>query len=156
MRIFLLRHGEAGYNAVSDRLRPLTEKGKRELDEMLLAFTHAQQVSQVYHSPYLRTCQTAERLNAVQPDLNFTASDLLVPESSPQSVVDWLAKLSVESDIDRIMLVTHQPLIGYLSCLLTEGNVNSPEPLLPGYLAELEMDVPAAGLARLIKVWHAN
>ncbi len=156
MRIFLLRHGEAGYNATSDHLRPLTEKGKRDLDEMLGVFSHCHRVSQVFHSPYLRTCQTAERLSAFQQNMQFTANDLLVPESSPQRVIDWLAELAIEVDIDKVLLVTHQPLIGYLSCLLVEGNANSPEPLLPGELVELEMDIPAIGLARLVKIWRAD
>lgn len=156
MRIYLLRHGEAGYNAPSDMLRPLTEKGKHDLDTMLRAFSAEHQVSRIYHSPYLRTCQTAERLSAVQGGLEQSPEDLLVPESSPQNVVDWLGEIAVGAGADGVALVTHQPLIGYLTCLLTEGHTRRPEPLLPGQLAELETDFPAAGLARLIKIWRAD
>ncbi len=155
MKVFLLRHGEAGFNAPSDWLRPLTEKGERDLDTMLEAFSAEHSVSRIYHSPYLRTCQTAERLSAMQGGLDQSSADLLVPESSPQSVTDWLGELAASGDVDRIALVTHQPLIGYLTCLLVHGHIRQPEPLLPGHLAELDMDFPAAGLARLIQIWRA-
>ncbi|WP_271273934.1 SixA phosphatase family protein [Aliamphritea hakodatensis] len=156
MHIYLLRHGEAGYNAPSDRLRPLTEKGKQDLDTMLRVFSAEHKVSRIYHSPYLRTCQTAERFSVIQGRPELVSADLLVPEALPQQVVDWLGELAGSAGTENIALVTHQPLIGYLTCLLTEGHTRRPEPLLPGQLAELDADFPAAGLARLIKVWRAG
>jgi len=145
MRLLLLRHGEAGFDATTDELRSLTANGRLQLRQMLLQYSlELAGVQRILHSPYLRTCQTAELVRDVRP-VNSESLNLLTPESSPQEVVDWL---SVQSD-DSLLLVTHQPLIGLLVSLLCEGNLTRPEPMLPGALAIIELEFPAAGLGQL-------
>lgn len=145
MRLFLLRHGEAGFDAATDELRSLTANGRVQLRQMLMKYSlELAGVQRILHSPYLRTCQTAELVRQVRP-VNSESLDLLMPESSPQEVVDWLG----EQTDDSLLLVTHQPLIGLLVSLLCEGHLSRPEPMLPGVLAIIELEFPAAGLGQL-------
>lgn len=145
MRLLLLRHGEAGYDALSDAQRHLTEQGRLRVQQMLKQHSESLAgLERVVHSPYLRTCQTAQLVQDQQAVMCESLS-LLTPESSPQLLVDWLA-LQADS---TLMLVTHQPLIGQLVSLLCEGNLLRPEPMLPGALAIIELAFPAAGLGQL-------
>lgn len=147
MRLLLLRHGEAGYDAPSDELRPLTANGRLRLEAMLQSASgKLQTVGRIIHSPYLRTTQTAELVQSVCP-LSLEISDRLTPEASPAQLLDWLQAQDGEQDL---LLVTHQPLIGNLVSLLCEGDLSRPEPMLPGALAIIECDLPAAGLGRLL------
>lgn len=148
MRLILLRHGEAGFDAAKDELRSLTDNGRFQLRRLLQQ--HSQElagVQRIVHSPYVRTCQTAGLVREVQ-SIDSESLNLLVPESSPQRVVDWLSE---QSD-DSLLLVTHQPLIGLLVSLLCEGDLTRPEPMLPGAMAIIELAFPAAGLGQLQKL----
>lgn len=145
MRLLLLRHGEAGYDAPSDEQRHLTEHGRLRVQQMLKQQSETLVgLERIIHSPYLRTCQTAQLVQDLQPAMCESLA-LLTPESSPQQLVDWLAQ---QTD-STLMLVTHQPLIGQLVSLLCEGNLLRPEPMLPGALAVIELTFPAAGLGQL-------
>ena len=149
MRLLLLRHGEAGYDAPNDQQRPLTANGRTRLQSMLQSQTEViQTVGRMFHSPYRRTIQTAELVQAVH-SLTLEAVDELVPEGSPHGVLNWLQTLGTDQDI---LLVTHQPLVGNLVSLLCEGDLSRPEPMLPGALAVIECEIPAAGLGQLIQI----
>lgn len=145
MRLLLLRHGEAGFSAPTDEQRSLTESGRFRLRQMLAEHQHLLEgVERIVHSPCLRTCQTAELVLKVHPAV-ISSLMLLVPESSPKDVVEWLSEQSDKT----LMLVTHQPLIGNLISLLCEGDLSNPEPMLPGNLAVIELEFPAVGLGLL-------
>lgn len=145
MRLLLLRHGEAGFNALSDEQRSLTDNGRFRLRQMLLQHQGLLEgIESIFHSPYLRTCQTTELVCEVKA-VETSPSKLLTPESSPQLVIDWLSEQAVEN----LLLVTHQPLIGNLVSLLCEGDLSRPEPMMPGCLAIIELECPAAGLGEL-------
>ncbi|SEQ37726.1 phosphohistidine phosphatase, SixA [Amphritea atlantica] len=148
MRLLLLRHGEAGFDAPRDELRYLTERGRLQLRQLLTQQADEfAGVQRIVHSPYLRTCQTAELVREVV-SVNAEPLDLLTPESAPQQVVDWLS----EQRDDSLLLVTHQPLVGLLVSLLCEADLSHPEPMLPGALAIIELEFPAAGLGQLQKL----
>ena len=148
MKLILLRHGEAGFDAPSDEKRRLTAQGIGRLQKMLhSAADELSEVKRVVHSPYLRTLQTATLVNDVVAVGSLEPLGLLVPESRPQDVIDWLARQKA----DVLLLVTHQPLIGMLVSLLCEGDLSRPEPMLPGAMAVIDLEFPAAGLGRLQK-----
>lgn len=150
MRLLLLRHGEAGFDAPNDLLRPLTANGRHRLTAMFDAQVDLlRTVERIIHSPYLRTTQTAELACAVC-GCGMEASEQLVPEASPGQVIDWLQGICAnQSDTDTLLLVTHQPLVGNLVSLLCEGDQSRPEPMLPGAMAVIDLDLPAAGLGVL-------
>ncbi|WP_432473877.1 phosphohistidine phosphatase SixA [Amphritea sp. HPY] len=147
MRLLLLRHGEAGFDAPSDYERHLTRGGVLRLQAMLnTAAGELSCVTRIVHSPYLRTVQTADLVQQQKPAL-LHSLEILTPDSSPQAVIDWLSQQKDES----LLLVTHQPLIGYLVSLLCEGDLTRPEPMQPGAMVVIDLEVPAAGLGRLLR-----
>lgn len=146
-RIFLMRHGEAGFDAASDIERSLTARGLASLDR--LVEREAQRlspVSAILSSPYRRALQTAERVQKrlgvplLEPDAAFTPD---------RSVADALAALE-RAPWQNLLLVSHQPLLGNLVATLVHGDARYPEPMMPGSLAIVELDWPAAGLGHLL------
>jgi len=141
MRLILMRHAEAAPGS-PDRQRQLTACGLSTLAAAPLALrAELQQVDTAFISPYLRTRQTFDRLETgLQPII----SELLTPESDPLSVCGLLQTLPSES---TVFLVTHMPLVGWLSGYLTEGPSAYGSSFSPAQVEILEMDYPAAGLA---------
>ncbi|NVK41303.1 MAG: phosphohistidine phosphatase SixA [Oceanospirillaceae bacterium] len=151
MKLYLMRHGEAGFDAPSDFDRSLTERGIMALDRMLSRERAVlDDVSAVLPSPYLRARQTADRV------VSHLGVPLLEPNTAFIPDIDTrLALAALESSmLDGLLLVSHQPLIGKLVATLIEGDARRPEPMLPGAVAILELDWPAAGLATLLKKLH--
>jgi len=151
MKLFLMRHGEAGFDAGSDFERPLTQRGIGQLDRMLACEQEAlADVVRVLSSPYRRARQTAERvaMHLALPLLDADAA--FVPDAGVPAVLEALESYP----LDGLLLVSHQPLLGKLVATLVEGDARHPEPMLPGSVAIVELDWPAAGLGRLLKRLH--
>ncbi|MCH7369829.1 phosphohistidine phosphatase SixA [Aeromonas sp. MR16] len=115
MKIYIMRHGQAGMNAKTDELRPLTEQGIEESIHMArwLAPQLADSLSLVLHSNYLRARQT---WLAIAPELPEAAmveeSGEITPYGDPAFVASYLTTLAAQHD--SILLVSHLPLVGYL------------------------------------------
>jgi len=139
IQLILLRHGEAGYNAHSDFERSLSFRGREQLNSQ---FQHWQSmlegVDKVLCSPYLRTRQTAELAMGFCPQAYLAEDDRLVPEGDVTA-----ANAAIEANwSERLLVVTHQPLIGYLVSYYRHGHLQLPEPLMPGQGVCLEMPWP--------------
>jgi len=147
--LILMRHGEADWNATTDESRCLTEKGisfVRQQAAEVAGF--APNVSKIICSPYRRTCQTARLMQQSLGGIEIVEDDRLTPDVP---VSEAITALEAHWQ-DNLLVVTHQPLIGYLVSYLIEGDMRSPEPLLPGHRVSLALDWPAAGMAtRLIE-----
>lgn len=144
MRLIIMRHAEAapGY---PDEQRQLTAYGLSTLANAPLQLrAELQQVDHVFVSPYLRTRQTFDRL---QTGLTFQISESLTPDSNPEQVCALLQTLPLES---TVLLVTHMPLVGWLSGYLQDGPQTYGSSFYPAEVEVLEMDVPAAGLAKRV------
>ncbi len=92
MRLILLRHGEAGFDAAKDELRSLTDNGRFHLRQLLQQ--HSQElagVQRIVHSPYVRTCQTAGLVREGQP-IDAASLNRVSAWASPQTVVDSLSE----------------------------------------------------------------
>lgn len=150
-QLFILRHGEASYNAPTDFDRELTEHGRAALS--LQVVKHRQlleTVDVIFHSPLVRTTQTATLVkDLLSLDAPLLASGALLSESSPQSVTELLSSVDQQS----ILLVSHQPLVSRLIEYLSGGERNSC-PMSAGSLAHLRYDIPAAQLADLVAIFH--
>lgn len=150
MKIWIMRHGEAGFNAPSDNQRTLTEKGK------VMAFEQGQWLGrrfQQHHilldkviiSPYYRTQQTAEEvikgLQAVDFQQNFTnileTWDGITPSGNAETVVDYLTFLQEEGAMN-VLLISHLPLVFDLVQALT--NNQSAVHFYPAVIAELQKE----------------
>lgn len=142
MRLLLMRHAEAapGYPDMQRQLTPFGLQSLSELPKSLAV--ELDQLDRLFVSPYLRTRQTLEKLI---PGSNYQLSDTLVPESSPEQVCELLQRLPEHS---RVLLVTHMPLVGWLSAFLQEGKAAYPRGFMPAEIEVLDLEYPAAGLGR--------
>ncbi len=147
MRIYITRHGRAVSLAPTDEARPLTSGGREEV-RRLWAMLRDEGIrpSRLVTSPYQRARETASELAGVYGRLPVSESTLLVPEGDPALVLDWLVR---EKDPQGMVLVGHMPLAGLLTGLLSEGP-GTRVPFETGAVAALDMDVAAAGGARLL------
>ncbi|WP_421247454.1 phosphohistidine phosphatase SixA [Aeromonas jandaei] len=115
MKIYIMRHGQAGMNAKTDEQRPLTEQGIEE--SLLMARWLVPQltgrIDRVIHSNYLRARQTWQTICKELPDaVVVEESGDITPYGDPAFVSSYLTALAERHQ--QIMLVSHLPLVGYL------------------------------------------
>jgi len=150
VRLWLLRHGQAEPQAASDAARELTAHGRQEVQQAAAQLL-GRPVTAIMASPYVRAQQTAE---LVRLELGFSGSvqtvSWLTPDSDPRDALKYLD----EREHAEVLLVSHQPLIGALGGLLVHGHRQEPLPMRTASLAELEGDIPAAGLMELLALIH--
>lgn len=151
MRLWLLRHGQAEPQAASDAARELTAHGRQEVQQAAAQLL-GRPLTAIMASPYVRAQQTAE---LVRLELGFSGSvqtvSWLTPDSDPRDALKYLD----EREHAEVLLVSHQPLIGALGGLLVHGHRQEPLPMRTASLAELEGDIPAAGLMELLALIHS-
>lgn len=150
MRLWLLRHGEAEPHAASDATRELTAYGRKEVQQAAAQLI-GRPLTAIIASPYVRAQQTAE---LVRSALGFAGKINTVPWLTPDSDPRDALKFLDEREGAEVLLVSHQPLIGALGGLLAHGHRQDPLPMRTASLAELEGDIPAAGLMELLALIH--
>ncbi|GHC00914.1 phosphohistidine phosphatase SixA [Cerasicoccus arenae] len=120
MRLYLLRHAEASYDAPSDSERELTPKGEKSIEKLcgLLKPKEFGDLLAVHHSTLLRAKQTAqlfrEGLGLSIPQIEIAG---LAPENDPLALLSFLHG----SDKD-LMIVGHNPHLSILTAWLLTGN----------------------------------
>lgn len=151
MKLWLLRHGQAESLRHADAARQLTAQGR---EEVCLAAGHLrdQSLSGVLSSPYVRARQTAELVCEI---IGFRGglqiADWLTPEYAAKDVLRYLGQME---NVEGLLLVSHQPLIGALGGLLIHGHQQNPLPMQTASLAALEGNLPMAGLMTLVALNH--
>lgn len=148
MRLILMRHAEAA-PGFPDEQRQLTAYGLRTLANAPVQLrVELEQVDHVFISPYLRTRQTFDRL---ETGLSFQISKWLTPHSNPEQVCAFLQTLPLES---RVFLVTHMPLVGWLSGYLQQGPSAYGSGFAPAQVEVLTLEYPAAGMATKVSDFY--
>lgn len=117
MKIVIMRHGEAETFAQTDADRALTKFG-RSASKNVAQLCKQEGVSafdKVLVSPYKRAQQTWQELEEV-----FTAKDLqlcedITPYGDSETVVDYLNAIIELEQLESVLLVSHLPLVGYLT-----------------------------------------
>lgn len=145
MRVFLGRHGEASFNAPSDRERALTPNGVQATQ--FVQSTNQAVFSDVRHvlsSELVRARQTAEIYAEALGVANQTRT-FLAPDYDAEEVLQALARESFDGDV---LIVSHQPLVGDLMSLLVAGNIYDAHPYATSEMVALELDHWAAGCAK--------
>ncbi|MFM5352018.1 phosphohistidine phosphatase SixA [Aeromonas dhakensis] len=115
MKIYIMRHGQAGMNAKTDEQRPLTEQGIEESIHMArwLAPQLGGKLDRVIHSNYLRARQTWQSICSELPKVGAVEeSGDITPYGDPAFVASYLTTLAAKHD--SILMVSHLPLVGYL------------------------------------------
>lgn len=121
VKLFLLRHAKAR-DTWPDAERSLDETGILQAEKLcsLLDPREFANVAQIWHSPYLRTRQTAE---IFREKMNLSAhlaeERNITPEDSPQNAARMIAAIAgFGADL---MVVSHNPLLENLAHTLLGG-----------------------------------
>ena len=135
MRIYVIRHSNAvdpgtpGYE--EDSQRPLTEKGRDKMNRIASALNKMNvQPDLIISSPYVRARQTAEILAKelkYKKDLAF--SDALIPMGNADEMI---GEINEKYSVDELVLVSHEPCISNLICILTCANPDISINIKPG------------------------
>lgn len=142
MKLYFMRHGEASDDAPTDELRPLTEKGKKRIQNAAKVLKKMNvTLDTIYASPRVRAKQTAEIVAEVlgneveiSDDVNFHFN------------VDRLKNLLTgKNEEAHVMFVGHNPSMSELIQTITGANVN----LKTGAVARVDLYPPAIKGAQL-------
>ncbi|MET4677793.1 MULTISPECIES: SixA phosphatase family protein [unclassified Luteibacter] len=131
--LILLRHAEAepGTDGKDDRERKLTEHGRNEAraaGEWLAS--HGVKYDRILCSPAERTRETAAlALGQVEPSYEAGIYD-----ATPGDLYDLLDQ---QADVERVVLVGHNPGIEQLVAFLVEGRSEDYRGMPPGGMARL-------------------
>ncbi|MFK7977064.1 MAG: phosphohistidine phosphatase SixA [Halioglobus sp.] len=156
MIISIFRHGEAA-NAPMDSERVLSAQGERDVALAAQRFEAAcgsednpslVKPEVVLYSPYVRTRQTAEIVSARFPSIVVQASPALTPEGHVHDVEKALEDLA-DSECAHVVLVSHQPLVSYLSNHWIHQAENVPS-MIPGALTVFSMATVGALCGELL------
>lgn len=104
----------------------------------------------IWSSPYIRAQQTAgiaAEVLGVTAGVSRTLSEL-TPEGAPRAVIDEVYR----SDLDALLLVSHQPLVSRLLDVLCGSSAQ--HEMKTASLACVDCDVVAADLGRLQWLVH--
>lgn len=124
MRVFIMRHGEAGFNAFPDAERNLTEKGKDQaIAQAEWLSTQIAEIEKVIVSPYNRALQTYKVLaSSTQTQLpkDIETWHEITPHGNSQVVSDYVNSL-LNENINSVLIVSHLPLVAELVGDLCQG-----------------------------------
>ncbi|MBI1966752.1 MAG: phosphohistidine phosphatase SixA [Gemmatimonadetes bacterium] len=118
MNIYLVQHGEAKPEQ-ADPSRPLTERGRREVERMAHAAGRLElALARICHSGKLRAQQTAEIFAArLRPAGGLRQLAGLAPNDDPAIAAQYVAVMT-----EPEMLVGHLPHLSRLASLLLIGD----------------------------------
>lgn len=124
MKVYIMRHGEAGYSASSDASRSLTAKGNEQC-ALIARWFNEQQITfdLAFVSPYVRAQQTFALVANLVPVQQVQTDELLTPGGYANLFANQLNILP--NTIHSVLVVSHLPLVGYLVNELC-SNVGSP------------------------------
>lgn len=116
-----MRHGHADPFGNIDQLRELTPTGYEEAQCMGKWFSKSAIVlDQVFISPFVRAQQTATALlNELSDDVKFETIEFITPSDDAKKVHDYIDGLCSGSDIEKLLIVSHMPLVSYIVAELT-------------------------------------
>ncbi len=149
MNIWIMRHGEAGFNSTTDSQRSLTTQGQKNAFEKGLWLGNRlskqnYKIDKILVSPYLRAEQT---LTEVQKGISQINSEVLTnnieiwkgitPSGDPLNVINYLNVLRQEG-IKNLLIISHLPLVYELVSYLTK--YHSKVHFYPAVIAEIDWE----------------
>ena len=117
MKLLIMRHGEAGRHA-QDEQRELTDVGRQQVARVATQLAESDSRPElIWCSPLVRARQTAaivaEILNCPVEEKRF-----ITPDDDPAHCLGAL----LANTTSPLLLVSHMPLVGVLTSLLTDGH----------------------------------
>lgn len=152
MKLWLLRHGAAEPYQRHDADRQLTEQGRQQVLQAA-EFLRAVSFDRVLSSPYIRARQTAELLCTT---LQRSETVEIVPWLTPEDDVREVVRKLDAYPVDNLLIVAHQPLLGFLASWLTDANRQQGLPMETASVACLEGDFIGAGTMQLRSLQHVQ
>ena len=149
MRLYLLRHADAAFEAERDELRSLTERGwaqAQDVGDWLCSQVSGQ--ARVAASPLLRAQQTASVVSqalGLEPALQLPE---LAPDGDPLRAENALSLLAAEG-VEDFIVVSHMPLIASLYAWIAEGTLTTGEAYDLAEVRVLALDIIAPGLGQV-------
>lgn len=129
MYLYIIRHAVAeeredfAKKNSDDSLRPLTAKGRKKLQKMILTLEKDfDNLELIVTSPYMRAKQSAQVIAEIADNAKIMESAELVPHAPPQSLVKWLK--SHCGKYKKIAVVGHDPHISSFVTYVLTGNVS--------------------------------
>lgn len=120
MKIYIMRHGEAQMFAPSDEARELTPKGRLE-SRVVMQKVEYKVFDLVLVSPYIRAQQTWQEVASLVEAKKVETSDEITPYGDSESVAEYIKAVAEVSNIESVLLVSHLPLVGYLTAEFATG-----------------------------------
>jgi phosphohistidine phosphatase len=115
MRLYLVRHGEAGSKRTysgPDEERPLTHDGRCDLKHLLEDLSDEEDAPvEIWTSPLLRAVQTAEECAVLWGGAEVRVTHALMPDQAPEAVLEEIDQANPDSPL---ALVGHEPQLGRL------------------------------------------
>lgn len=144
MEVYLVRHGiaEDPVFGKDDSLRKLTSEGIERTTKVAKAFRrHFDSVDLILHSPYIRALETAKIFSLEFPEVELKSFCGITPDGEPLEVCDFLEKFS---KLKRVMVVSHEPFLGFFASYLLTGNGNASIPFKKAGICAMEWGGPGA------------
>ena len=125
MKIFIMRHGEAEHYAATDAERALTERGRSASAAVARACAEQgyAQFDKVLVSPYLRAQQTWQEISRSFSAKQIQTCEDITPYGESNQVADYVVATAEVEELASILLVSHLPLVGYLTAELVPDMV---------------------------------
>lgn len=144
MDLLIVRHADAGdrddfaKSGKPDHLRPLSDKGRRQMERAAPAFPAlVPEPDLLLSSPFTRALQTAEYLrDAYDAKLDIETTDALEPERAPAELVRVLRG----REPDTVIVVGHEPHLGILATWLIAGRTDTAVTLKKGAACLIRLD----------------
>ncbi|MCL1143577.1 phosphohistidine phosphatase SixA [Shewanella gaetbuli] len=123
MQLFLMRHGEASFDAPSDRERTLTHHGRYQSGQVGEQLnSRISQLDLVLVSPYLRAQQTWQVVSKHLPKAQkCVVLDDITPSGDPKSAADVILAYAEQYKAETVLVITHMPIVGFLVSELVAG-----------------------------------
>lgn len=117
MKIFIMRHGEAEHYAASDAERALTARGHSASAAVSRACVEQgfKQFDKVLVSPYLRAQETWQVIAKQFLAKDVEICDDITPYGESEQVFEYVTALIEHENLTSVLLVSHLPLVGYLT-----------------------------------------
>ncbi|MBV7315013.1 phosphohistidine phosphatase SixA [Shewanella sp. NIFS-20-20] len=123
MQLFLMRHGEASFDAACDKERVLTETGRYQSRTMVQCLRMDNRpFDLVLVSPYIRAQQTWQEVRELLGEPRHCIElNNLTPDASPRIAADVILAYAEQYKADKVLVISHMPLLGYLIGELVAG-----------------------------------
>ncbi len=125
VNFYIMRHGEAVTFAESDAKRALTPRGIKQSQQVAEKSQElgASHFSKVLVSPYLRAQQTWQHIASYYHTDAIEECQDITPYGQAESVAHYICALAQAQSLDSVLVVSHLPLVGYLTAELSQATV---------------------------------